>query len=85
LRKPKQASKGWRKIHRPEAKKATGQATKMRRRIQRRAKQGLPAILTKSLEGGNFGTGGLVFGGGGVNDEPEGGIVKSEDARGRFW
>jgi hypothetical protein len=45
--KPKQASNGWRKIQRPLAKPATGQATKKRRISQRRAKHGLFAIVVE--------------------------------------
>jgi hypothetical protein len=49
--KPKQASKGWRKIQRPLANPATGHAIKTRRISQRRAKHGLLAIVVFGMDG----------------------------------
>jgi len=44
LMKPKQASKGWRKMKRPDANPAANHAMK-RTMIHRRAKQGFPAMI----------------------------------------
>jgi hypothetical protein len=51
LIKPKQDSKGWRKIQRPLANMATGHATKKRRINQRREKHGLLAIVKVAVAG----------------------------------